>query len=185
MNLLVVDNGTDCLPELLASCEPHAPRVILRDDLTDADWRSADAIILSGGAGLINQQPHPVSRRLVRESAVPILGICWGFMLIASTYGSEVHRMERREKGVSEISIQPNPLFPIDRQYRVRQDHSWAVSKVGSPLRSLSSSHNGIEMLQHQGRPLYGTQFHPEHTRDTDTTGVTSRFLALAHAEVA
>src|SRR5262249_11120013 len=63
------------------------------------------AIILSGGPSSVYEKGAPHCDRRVLDLGVPVLGICYGFQLIALYEGGEVTPSNRREYGHAEVDI--------------------------------------------------------------------------------
>src|SRR5688572_33242437 len=61
------------------------------------------AIILSGGPASVYEEDAPHPDRAVLELGVPVLGICYGVMLLAYFLDGEVIPSNRREYGYAEI----------------------------------------------------------------------------------
>jgi GMP synthase-like glutamine amidotransferase len=166
MHILVVDNGTKHLARLRKLLKAHRVTVWRYSRIRIAELSKFDAVILSGG------KTFPVlgyESRLKNELALihsfrkPILGICFGFELIAHAFGSTLKRLKVKERGILTIRVtRPNSFFGRDKRVRVFEGHRWVVQNPGKQLRVLAVSKDGIEAIQHNTRPIVGVQFHPE-----------------------
>ncbi|MDQ3099263.1 MAG: gamma-glutamyl-gamma-aminobutyrate hydrolase family protein [bacterium] len=166
MDILVVDNGSYYLDNLIRLLPQSTVEVISYNKLLGITCNNYDAIILSGGHGLsvINHEKnYEAELELIRSIQVPLLGICLGSELIAFAYGSQLVRMEHKEKGLIHIEItKPDPVFRSVYNILVYESHRWAISTLSKELVQLAISKDGIEVFRHASRPIYGVQFHPE-----------------------
>ncbi len=166
MNILVVDNGTRFMAELQQLLSSHVVRVIARQDLSLPIQKVHDLIVLSGGNQvrvLEGLEEYAIERELIRTTPVPLLGICLGFELIANAYGAPLKQMEQTRKGI--IGLQPSlshSLFAGVFEPRVYENHRWVIDQAPPEFETLATSPDGIEILHHISRPIYGFQFHPE-----------------------
>ena len=61
------------------------------------------AIILSGGPSSVYEDGAPQVDPALFEAGVPVLGICYGFQVMASALGGEVARTGLREYGATPV----------------------------------------------------------------------------------
>src|SRR5262245_32175173 len=59
----------------------------------------ARAFILSGGPASVHEGESPRAPQLVFEQGVPVLGICYGQMVMAAQLGGETQAADHREFG--------------------------------------------------------------------------------------
>ena len=60
----------------------------------------------------------------------------------------------------------------------VLESHSYEISKLGNSLESIANSENcNNEIVKHKELLIYGTQFHPEMTKDGQT--IITKFTKL------
>ena len=122
-------------------------------------------LILSGGPDsvYINKAPHPDPRIL--EAGIPVLGICYGFHLIAEMMGGEVLSSTRREYGHASLEITSNSqlLNNLGQIQNVWMSHGDKVDKLPSDFIITASTNNAeIGAIENKKSRMYGIQFHPE-----------------------
>ncbi|NNN00656.1 MAG: C26 family cysteine hydrolase domain-containing family [Acidimicrobiaceae bacterium] len=131
--------------------------------LSVAEHLNLDGVILSGGDDLSDYggdsaQRDETERQLFRwafESGLPILGVCRGMQLIASTLGCALHEVDGHVARVHRIE---GPLAVGE----VTCYHRWAVSNVGSDLIALGWSDSVIEAMSTRNGQVLGVMWHPE-----------------------
>jgi para-aminobenzoate synthetase len=190
MKLLVVDNGTSYLPALLKLLAPHEVTVIPWTKFLPKDAESSDTVILSGGHSLTvtgHDQEYRGELDFIRETRLPIIGICLGFELIAHAFGAKLHLLEEKEKGlVKLIFTRPHPIFLGVPEAEVFESHRWVVKNVPKPLVGLATSKDGYEIIAHESKPVFGFQFHPEmFTEKTVGAKIMNNCLDLIEARTA
>jgi len=166
MRVLLIDNGTRYLPEL------H--RLLENDDVETVAWSSVplegdhayDCCVLSGGHTFpVVGHETQLAREflLVQTITVPVLGICFGFEIIARAFGALLVEQQASERGMLDIEpLQQHPIFSGLRTFRVFENHRWVVQWLPDDLVGLARSRDGFEIVQHRDRPIIGFQFHPE-----------------------
>ncbi|MFA5796550.1 MAG: gamma-glutamyl-gamma-aminobutyrate hydrolase family protein [Candidatus Woesearchaeota archaeon] len=170
MRILIIDNNSLHLDKLIAQIRLFSqttPTVKKFDAITLADYTNYDGIILSGGSDIlsVNKGSNAVYASeiaLVKKYKKPILGICLGFQIIAHTFGEA---LEKREKRCGEviITIKRRDVLceAIPKQFSAYEAHKWFLPKT-TFLTTLATSSDGVEILRHPTRNIYGVQFHPE-----------------------
>ena len=146
-----------------------------------------DCVILSGGgtAGEVadSKELYRNEIKIVRESSVPIFGICEGFQVIGAAYNSNFQILRAYRKGVNTIKILiDDPIFQGLKklELRVFEYHHIAIDHIGEDLISLGISEDGIEMMRHKNKLIYGSQFHPEELKDgNDGHTILKNFLKM------
>ncbi|NIV58294.1 MAG: hypothetical protein GWN48_23435 [Actinobacteria bacterium] len=147
------------------------------DGPAPADGYAAAGVVLMGSAASV-LDPHPQLdplaewlRPIVRgEQPVPLLGICYGHQLLAHLAGAEVGFLtEKRDKrvGVELSRLDGSRLVPDRRDLRVVVSHREEVKSCPSGFRVVARR-DGVEIdgLEHESRPLFSYQFHPEARED-------------------
>lgn len=170
MKILIIDNGSMYLDYLKQLVSGHLLTIKKYNEIVSTDNKNYDLIILSGGHNLsVIKYEEEFSKEiaLIRESTTPILGICLGFELIAHCFGATLLRMHNKEKIILTISKElDDPLFQAIGNINVYESHRWVVTQVGQDLISLAKSKDGIEIIKHKEKLIYGFQFHPEMFED-------------------
>jgi len=95
---------------------------------------------------------------------VPVLGICYGFQLIALYLGGEVTPSERREYGGAEVDIRPEGklLAGLESPMKAWMSHGDNVSSPPAGFVVTATTERAIAAAEDTARNLYGLQFHPE-----------------------
>jgi GMP synthase (glutamine-hydrolysing) len=93
-----------------------------------------------------------------------LLGICYGAEILALALGGTI-RKSSTIRGEQEITCNENSLC-IGKDI-VFESHSYEISKLGNSLNCIAESGNcKNEIIKHKELSIYGTQFHPEMTKD-------------------
>jgi GMP synthase (glutamine-hydrolysing) len=136
-------------------------------DISAADLAKAkpNGIILSGGPASVYDKGAPQIDPKIFALGVPILGICYGLMLMAHHLGGQVKFTGRREFGAGTLEVtNGSQLFEgLGSQVDVWNSHGDEVTALPGGFRvaarTISSPFAAVEDPQ---RRLYGLQFHPE-----------------------
>lgn len=122
------------------------------------------AIVLSGGPLSVYSQNAPRTPKWIFDLGIPILGICYGFQLIAKMFNGVVSR-GTGEFGRTVIRIlERDPLLEgWNDEEVVWMSHNDYVEGLPKILKPLAISESGyISIFKHVNKPIYGVQFHPE-----------------------
>lgn len=127
-------------------------------------------IILSGGPSSVYEKGAPLISKKIFQLNIPILGICYGWQLMAKKLGAKV-KNTAKEYGPELITIKKkNNIFAgiPHSQFSVIVSHGDTVISLPDGFNVTATTKNveytGVEDVKHK---LYGIQFHPEaqHTR--------------------
>ena len=205
--IYLIDNtidGQGASPrEIKAALEQVCPdSAVLTERFTDVSLERVQSlnpshIILSG-------QSHPWERyspealagvfSVIREAKQPILGVCGGHQQMALAFGAQVGLMgrlepgegyagARRERGFFDVKTNTRGIFhDLPPQITVWHSHFDEVKSL--PPHFIATAANDtcpIQAMQHDDRPLFGVQFHPELFDDAHPDGrqVLQNFLRL------
>jgi len=164
MKVLIIDNGTKhlrSLKKLLSAYEVN----IFPFFSNYSNIEQYNLIVLSGGSKFaVTQNPEKFTGEidLIKNSTIPIIGICEGCEVIAYVYGSKLKSFGPKIKGVKTIEIVDNTIIDSNGPINVYEAHHWAIEKLGKDLIGVAKSQNGFEIIKHRQKPIYGLQFHPE-----------------------
>ena len=168
--LLVVDNGSiytkqliDFLNKKNISFEKQSPQLFNLDSLSNYD-----SFILSGrrkNEKKINEINSKIITHCIKNNK-KLLGICYGAEILALTLGGTIRKTTFLQKGNESVeTIVNNPV--CSDVLDVFESHSFEISKLPNALVSLARSNNcNYEIVQYQKKPIFGTQFHPEMSKD-------------------
>ena len=135
-------------------------------------------IVLSG-------QSHPWDRyapeslagviEVIKKASQPVLGVCGGHQQIALAYGAPVDLMGRlepgegyagakRERGYFPVATNGSGLFKnLPKEITVWHSHFDEVKALPKGFRRTAWNETcPIQSMEHNERPVFGVQFHPE-----------------------
>jgi GMP synthase (glutamine-hydrolysing) len=152
----------------------------------------------------LSGQSHPWDRysteslagvfSMIRQADKPILGVCGGHQQMALAFGAPVDLMGRlepgegyagakRERGFAEVETKAEGIFKgMPRNITVWHSHFDEVKGLPPDFFVTAANQNcPIQAMQHNERPLFGVQFHPELFDDQHPDGrrVLENFLAM------
>jgi GMP synthase (glutamine-hydrolysing) len=148
------------------------------------DWIRAWApkgIILSGGPSSVYDEGAPVAPKELLDLGIPVLGLCYGMQLIAHLTGGSVRLASRREYGRATVKIVGGKLFrgfAPGEETQVWMSHGDHVEAPPPGFVCTASSANSpIAGIEHQSKPVFAVQFHPEVAHTLRGAEVISNFL--------
>jgi GMP synthase (glutamine-hydrolysing) len=134
--------------------------------LSDKDLKKKKGIIISGAPLLITEMDMEIyldKISFIKQTTIPVLGICFGHQLIGLSFGAFGSRM-KDDRGTQLIEIfEESPLFDkLPSEIEMIEDHCESIS-IPANFKLIASSDACInESMQHTSLPLFGVQFHPE-----------------------
>ena len=160
------------------------------------------AIVITGAG---SPTADPMARDLfavIREARVPIMGICAGHQHIAEAHGVGTARMRPLREGEKDPHppyhpgmfkewgflpvkiVERDPLFDgLPETIMVREYHVAKVESLPEGFELLASTEEcEVQAMKRIGKPVYGTQFHPENYDDEHPDGrrVLQNFFQIA-----
>jgi para-aminobenzoate synthetase len=190
MRTLLIDNHDSYsynVFHLLAAASGEEPVVVNNDAVS---WRvlsrsDFDAIVLSPGPGRPERwHDFGVCRDILRYSEIPVLGICLGHQGIGNLLRGGVDRAPMAMHGrLSRVRHDGTGLFEgVPQGFEVVRYHSLAItSPMGPQGHETAWSEDGVVMgIEHDERPMWGVQFHPESIATEHGRAIAENFYSLA-----
>lgn len=181
--VLVVDFGAQ-YAQLIARRvrEARVYSEIVPHSITADEVRAKDpaAIILSGGPSSVYEPGAPAFDAGILELGVPVLGICYGFQVMAAQLGGEVARTGRREYGSTALRVSDagELLRELPSEQTVWMSHGDAVARAPEGFRVLAASDDTpVAAFECPARRMAGVQWHPEVRHSEHGQDVLERFL--------
>ncbi len=171
----------DCFSDSL-KCDPAQITVFdLLSGCPTIEYLSRFDIVLLGGSGDYSVAeggewlpPALQAMRKLYDLGIPTFGSCWGFQAMAAALGGEVITdMSRAELGTVEVCLTDeglaDPLFGcLENCFLAPMGHQDCVIKLPPNSIRMASSHKvQNQAFKIAGKPIYGTQFHPELNRSS------------------
>jgi len=135
-----------------------------------------DAYIIAGGGASVNDDDAPQYNPGIFALGKPILGICYGLQLIVKELGGTVEKLDMREDGPIEITVETQSVFfegTPEKQIAL-MTHGDTVTKLPEGFDLDATSDGLTAAISNVGKKMYGVQFHPE----TDITEHGSQLIS-------
>lgn len=141
-------------------------RTIPMFDLPKTDITVFDGIIISGAPILLTEvdtAPYLAAFSWIRNYDKPLLGICFGHQVLGMVHGAFVSRQREDRDWQTIESYADSPIFDkLPREFEMMEDHCECVS-IPKGFQLLAGSDACVnEAMQHESKPFFGVQFHPE-----------------------
>ena len=146
--------------------------------------RNPVGIVLSGGPSSVYEPGSPSLDAGILELGIPVLGICYGFQVMARQLGGEVANTGLREYGSTELTVTGDGgalLTGQPLEQTVWMSHGDSVSRAPDGFDVLASSGSTpVAAFASDARRLYGVQWHPEVKHSEFGQRVLENFLHTA-----
>ena len=121
----------------------------------------------------------------IRDSKLPMLGVCLGHQAIGQAFGGHVVRAELPMHGkTSAVHHRGTGVFAdLPSPITATRYHSLTLGREDWPdcLDITAETDDGVVMgLAHRELPLHGVQFHPESIASEQGHALLANFLAIA-----
>jgi GMP synthase (glutamine-hydrolysing) len=141
-------------------------------------------IVLSGGPSSVYEPGAPSLDPGIIELGVPMLGICYGFQVMAQQLGGEVAQTGQREYGSTAVQLSGDGgtlLAGAPAEHTTWMSHGDSVSKAPAGFEVLASSASTpVAAFASDERKLYGVQWHPEVKHSEHGQRILENFLHRA-----
>ncbi|MBI1838517.1 MAG: gamma-glutamyl-gamma-aminobutyrate hydrolase family protein [Flavobacteriia bacterium] len=135
-------------------------------DFTNEHLHHKLGVIISGAPLLITEMdmtPYLQKMKWIKETTIPVFGICFGHQIIGLTFGGYGARMrEDRDFQIVEVFEECLLFDKLPTEIEMMEDHCETIS-IPPRFKLIASSDVCInEAMQHTELPVFGVQFHPE-----------------------
>jgi GMP synthase (glutamine-hydrolysing) len=153
------------------------PHVISSEEVAA---KNPAAIILSGGPSSVYEEGAPDFDARIFDLGVPILGICYGFQVMAQKLGGRVAKTGLQEYGSATVTIDSGSDLLRDQptDHVVWMSHGDSVSEAPEGFTVLAHTAAApVAAFGNSRRKFYGVQWHPEVKHSTHGQAVFNNFL--------
>ncbi len=146
-------------------------------------------IILSGGPSSVYEKGAPTIDPVIFSLGIPVLGICYGFQLMAHLNGGEVV-MGRREYGPVKLELTPRGKEAhiaknLLEKFTVWMSHGDEIIKMPTGMKILGKTSNmKFAIAGDIKKKQYGLQFHPEVEHTDFGLELLRNFLSICELEI-
>ncbi|OJX63190.1 MAG: glutamine-hydrolyzing GMP synthase [Micrococcales bacterium 73-13] len=185
--VLVVDFGAQ-YAQLIARRvrEAGVYSEIVPHSVTSDEVRAKDplGIILSGGPSSVYEEGSPALDPAILGLGLPVLGICYGFQVMAQQLGGEVARTGAREYGRTPMRVSGGGGLLLGDQPAEQttwMSHGDSVVRAPEGFEVLASTEaTPVAAFGSAQRRMYGVQWHPEVRHSEFGQRVLENFLLRA-----
>ena len=181
--VLVVDFGAQ-YAQLIARRvrEANVYSEIVHHSATAAEIAAKEpaAIILSGGPSSVYEDGSPALDPKILELGVPILGICYGFQVLAHHLGGRVDKTGKKEFGGTDLTVNKSGTLLSDQPLAqvCWMSHGDQVVQAPEGFDVLASTvTTPVAAFESKERKIYGVQWHPEVVHSDQGQRVLENFL--------
>ena len=166
--ILILDFGsqyTQVIARRIRECQVYSEIVPFDTPASEVTASNPKGLILSGGPASVYDKGAPQLDPGIFSLGVPVLGICYGLMLMAHHLGGSVVFTGRREYGAGVLHIKNDSelLGGLGAQLDVWNSHGDEVTALPKGFRIAGTTHGcDFAAVEDPQRKLYGLQFHPE-----------------------
>ena len=143
--------------------------------------RKPAAIILSGGPSSVYEAGSPQLDAKILELGIPILGICYGFQVLAASLGGRVDKTGKREYGATDLKLAAGESTLLAGQPELQicwMSHGDQVMQAPDGFEVLASTDTTpVAAFEHRERSIFGVQWHPEVKHSEQGQRVLENFL--------
>ena len=181
--VLVVDFGAQ-YAQLIARRvrEASVYSEIVHHDISADEVKAKNpaAIILSGGPASVYEDGSPKLDPKILELGIPVLGICYGFQILAQTLGGRVDKTGKREYGATKLAISNAGVLMAEQPdlQVCWMSHGDQVMQAPKDFDVLASTETTpVAAFESKAKKIYGVQWHPEVKHSEQGQKVLENFL--------
>jgi GMP synthase-like glutamine amidotransferase len=144
----------------------HTTHIHLWNNIDHATLKEAKGIVLSGSPAYLTEIDHTPFHEhcaFLKETTVPVLGICFGHQVIGILHGATIYRgLEVRGHNTIKL-LGADPLFKgLGKEINMTEDHTEGITLPEGFTHLASSASYPNEGMKHKTKPIWSIQFHPE-----------------------
>ena len=185
--ILIVDNTKNLkkaymTPKLLSFLNSLDIKYIVvssREEVNNIIYHSKNIIkgcILTGGPLCLSEELtiESINKNisiLLHLKNIPILGICFGFQIMAASYGGKINSMKREDQGIFQVKLEKDSLIMKDvkKEFDVYQSHKDMLIELPPNFEVIGrDNNNNIQIIENLENKCWGVQFHPEGLESTN-----------------
>ncbi|HTH18891.1 MAG TPA: glutamine-hydrolyzing GMP synthase, partial [Candidatus Udaeobacter sp.] len=166
--ILILDFGsqyTQVIARRIRECQVYSEIIPFNTPAAEIAAMQPKGLILSGGPASVYDKGAPQVDPGIFSLGVPVLGICYGLMLMAHHLDGSVVFTGRREYGAGVLQVaNRSELFNgLGSNLDVWNSHGDEVTALPKGFRVVGTT-DGCDFaaVEDPQRKLYGLQFHPE-----------------------
>ena len=171
MAVLVVDNGSPYVKDI-TSCLDNLRQVYDLKRYDEEFLLSNYQKVILSGRRKNKKEINSTNSKIIKTcyaNETPLLGICYGAEIIALTFGGTLHRTDLIQ-GFRRINIEKPTKLLEKAHCDVYESHSYAISHLPENFICVASSDSSKhEIICHNSKKIFGTQFHPEKSGECGT----------------
>ena len=165
--ILIVDCGSQKIHDLEEVVYEYTEYTTLPFfEVNEKLLQEFNGVIISGSPILITEEdmsPYLEHGSWIKNTSIPILGICFGHQLIGLLYDATGSRMKAcREFNEIEQFMDCPILDRLPDIFHMQEDHCESISIPSEFILVANSDECVNEVMMHESKPIFGVQFHPE-----------------------
>ena len=183
--VLVVDFGAQ-YAQLIARRvrEANVYSEIVHHNITASEVaeKNPAAIILSGGPSSVYEANSPQLDPEILKLGVPVLGICYGFQVLAQALGGRVDKTGKREYGATQLKLNNAGVLlgnqPTEQICWMSHGDQVMVAPAGFEVLA-STDTTPVAAFESKEQKIFGVQWHPEVKHSEQGQNVLTNFLYI------
>jgi GMP synthase (glutamine-hydrolysing) len=183
VKILVLNNKSETLKELLGVLESFKAAYDVRQPMESLNLKAYAGLIVSGGSipGKTRREHLEWYCRLYGFAEIPVLAICLGLRILGYCHGCRMKRLSPSEIGLTWIRFfREYPLAPGKSELLVYENHDYELLDLKGPFENYASAEVcKIQAVKHRFKPFFAVQFHPEVGEGNEGPLIIENFVKL------
>lgn len=156
---------TQFISDFVSACG-YVNVILPWQETTENKLWDSEAIIFSGSPEYLTEISHkPYHDRFgfIKNSNIPVLGICFGHQVLGILYGANIFRGQEIRREVDVKILKEDPLFKgFTSSLKMTEDHTEGITLPAGFHHLASSKEYPVEAMKHGSKKIWSVQFHPE-----------------------